>query len=873
MAEDASGPRLPEWTRRPLAALPLLLVTGLALWLVWPLPTGQMPLSADHTVHLTRVAMFAEQLSQGQLRGWDSTWFFGTPVGELYPVLGDLVIIALRGLSFGLLDWHQAYALGFVVVFAVQGWALLRVGKALGLGPVPGLVAALLCLADVGAYREGGWLYTVVYGVWPQALCTALTWLSLAELCTACEAEDPTHRRRRLATAALAMGAALLAHPMAMASIGIGGPLLVLTVGLRSREALRRTACVAAVGAILGLAIAAWWVVPMLQHRAWMASYGWMWQPLHTMATQASEGHWAQSMPTAVGMTVSLGLVLLVFFGSRTARFVAAFALVQWLLASRDTLWALRLDHLSEGFTHIQYQRFLIAAKPGLWLVAGAALALPLRGAARAWRHRASWARPLAAALVATSVGLGVWMITDQRAVSSKHDVGTLQLERIPGKPEFDGDYAQLLEWMRTAAEPGDGPPFRATVQAPRNLHWFMDAPALTGMRIYKQGFTPGDNFVHKPEAAPKGLLDRLRVRYVISAFRRVTRRNPTVATFGAITVQERPGWEEQPIAWLDGPGQLEVLEEDVDGGVVRVRVSGAGEGTRVVFGVAGFPRWTLHANGEPVEWLEVPVIGNGEGVTPAERRAGALRGGKAHGDDGSEPTLIAADVGDGELELRYHARRPVDMAAGLLSILSLSLCGMLLWRPKTWTMPTARLDALLRRLGPLGHPLLLGGLLLLSLVAAVVQVRNGGTAEEAQAVGWVDEGWAKTDRHGKAGLLKTDMLIRPAVLIGPRRKGPAQVVFPGVSLGDSLTGWIALDDDAAKQRRKGKHRVMFEVGRDGQWTTLEAVRLPHKPGMRPLSIETGEWSGQRVDVRVVVESEGERPPALGFDLDLGAAR
>ena len=392
MAEASS--RLPPWAPRVLALLPWLLVTGLGLALLWPVPAGHMPLSADHTVHLTRISMLADELAQGRLRGWSSTWFFGTPVGELYPVLGDLMIIGLRGLSLGLLTWPQAYALGFTLVFLVQGWALLRVGRALGLGPLPGLVAALLVLADVGAYREGGWIYTVFYGVWPQALATALTWLALGELAVACEAEDPTIRRHRVATGALAMGAALLAHPMAMLSFAIGGPLLVLTLGMRSHAALRRTASVAAIGAGLGVAVAAWWVVPMLQHRGWMASYGWMWQPLSRMAAQVADGHWTQGMPPAVGATVGLGLVLLAVLGRRPARFIAAFAVLSWLLSSHEALWNLRLDQLSEGFSHIQYQRFLITAKPGLFLAAGAALALLLRGASSLWpRTRAPWAR------------------------------------------------------------------------------------------------------------------------------------------------------------------------------------------------------------------------------------------------------------------------------------------------------------------------------------------------------------------------------------------------------------------------------------------------------------------------------------------------
>ncbi len=873
MAERTSWSDPPAWARRLFNALPMLMVTGLALALLWPVPLGQMPLSADHTVHLTRIELFADQLAQGRLRGWSTTWFFGTPVGELYPVLGDLVIVSLRAASFGLLSWPAAYALGFTLVFTVQGWALLRVGRALGLGPLPGLIAAALVLADVGAYREGGWMYTVTYGVWPQALATALTWLALAELCVACETQDPQVRRRRVATTGLAMGGALLAHPMAMLSFALGGPLLVLTLGLRSRAILRQTTAVAVVGAGLGIAVAAWWLVPMLQHRAWMASYGWMWMPLDRMAAQVAQGHWTQAMPTAVGMTVSLGLLLLAVVGSRTARFVAAFALVQWLLASRDALWSLRLDQLSEGFTHIQYQRFLISAKPGLFLAAGACVALLVRWATLVWSRRARWARPMAAVLGLAALGLSGWMAVGQRDVDREHGVGQVQLLRVPNQPAFDAAYRELLEWMRAEQAQHQGPPYRAAVLASRNLHWFMDAPALTGMRVYKQGFTPGDNFVHKPEAAPGLLLDRLRVRYVITTRKRGSAKAVPVARFDPIRVLERPHWQEQPIAWLDGPGALEVLEQDVDGGIVRVRITGAAEGTRVVFGVAGFPRWVLEHDSTPVEWFEVPVVGDGPPATQLERRRGDFRGGKAHGDDGSEPTLIAADVADGELTLRYHARRTTDVLAGLLSALALLVCIALLAKPTRWPRPTAWIDTVTRKLGRLAHPLLLGGVALLLVVWAVRARAQGHDQELRQAVGWVGDAVARPGPHARAGLLKTDMLIRPAVLVDARRRGPAEIVFPGVTLGEQLTGWVSLDDDAAKMRSRGRHQLRVEIVEpDGGWTPVGSMRLAHRPGRRALALDTARWSGQRVDLRVVIESEGKAPPALGFDLDLGNA-
>ena len=41
-------------------------MTVVGLWLLWPVPTGVMPVSADHTVHLTRIWMYAQSLARGE---------------------------------------------------------------------------------------------------------------------------------------------------------------------------------------------------------------------------------------------------------------------------------------------------------------------------------------------------------------------------------------------------------------------------------------------------------------------------------------------------------------------------------------------------------------------------------------------------------------------------------------------------------------------------------------------------------------------------------------------------------------------------------------------------------------------------------------
>ena len=122
------------------------------------------------------------------------------------------------------------------------------------------------------------------------------------------------------------------------------------------------------------------------------------------------------------------------------------------------------------------------------------------------------------------------------------------------------------------------------------------------------------------------------------------------------------------------------------------------------------------------------------------------------------------------------------------------------------------------------------------------------------------------------AAPFKADMLIRSAVRVRPRPDKAATATFPQVTLGDSLEGWYALDDDAAKERAKAKLRLFIEVrDQSGQWTTLLDRRVRHKPNRQPISIETTDLAGTRTDIRVRVETSAKGAPSLGFDLELGA--
>ncbi len=849
--EHARGERSPR-LRAALNLVPALIVTVYGLWLLWPVPLGHMPRSADHPVHLARAVETARQLSEGRLAGWSERWFFGTPVGDLYPQLGDFLVIGIRGLSFGAMEWSTAYALAFTIAFLTQGWAVLRFGRALGLGPVAGVVGAMLLMADPGFTREGGWIYTVWFGVWPQAFATSLLWLGMAELALASrvrlqpsEHDEPDEREpfdepaararltRHVALAGLWLGGALLAHPMTMLVLAMAGPLFVLVVGPRSRLGLRHTAAAAAIAAGLAVLLSAWWLLPMLEHRGWMASYGWLFAGLDPLLEQARQGVLTRAMAPIIGYAALVGLALAAIRGDGPLRFAALLTVLMWLLATTEAFWELRLDHLSEGFTHVQYQRFLIAAKPGLFLMVGAVLASLVQLGQWLFRlgrapERSGVNGKLLLGSAALPVALAAWaavlLVTGARAQAEDEQLAMfrpIQVARHPERPELDADVRELAAWLdeRLAEDPS---PWRVAVIAQRNSHWFMDLTVLSPVRLYKPGFTPGDNFVHKPESRHRAVLDALGVRYEIRLQRGDRPQRHEVARFGDLRVLERPGVEPR-LAHLEGPGELISVDGEFASGRVRAVVSGSGEGTRLVFHTGGYPRWRVHMDGERLDWFEVPVWGDVAAATPDQRRAGELRGGKAHGDDGSEPTLLAVDVPhDGTVELEYrHRRRSVWPLAILAVLVTIALLLAAVPLPTEWhedgRLGRARATAskAVDLVGRITHPAVLAVALVAAVAVLGVRWRRGAVEERRQAVGRVIMGAAQIEGEVEPGPLKAGMLIRPA-LIAKGRSEPARVAFRDVRPGPTLTGWAAVDDDRAKARVKGDHTMTIELRAGG---------------------------------------------------------
>ncbi len=839
---------------------PVWVVVALASWMIWPAPIGTMPLSQDHTVHLARAWMVGQNLAHGHLSGWSSYWYFGFPIGDLYPIVGDLVVVLVRSISFGALSWPACYALVFTAGYLLQGLALLRVSRAIGLGPVPGVIAAGLTVLDPGVLHEGGWSYTVFYGVWMQPLTCALVWWGFAELRLIPLPEQPG-RPRKIVLAAALFGFAILSHPIAVPMIGLGAVLFVLCLGLRQKVGRVLVATGLAIG--LGTCLASWWLVPLYANRHWMASLGMLYSDLGTMLLSLVAGSWAKHMSPPIGYAILAGLVWAWLRGNRFAKFLATFSVLLWLMSTSDFFYRFRLDWLSESFRFLQYQRFIICAKPGLYVAAGAIVVVFARWGVAAWKSDLGIGRRT----LQTTLGIGGAFVlfsavaTGALLEARSGEVGKLYTTRLPDDEQFERDWAAFNEWARARWEQRDEF-FRFAFKASRHSHVFADSPVFSHAPSYKVGFLPGDVFVHKLDSDQALVLDRLRVRYVVAAT--APRGSRVVERFGKLKVVERPIKEK--IARLVGEGEMQVLRDDPDGAGVVVQLANVREGAWLEFHISGYPRWQVLHDGVPVEWYEVPVAGRGEFATQQQRRAGEFRTGPPTGPVPSDPILLAVDADDGTYELRYRHWMAADVLGFAVFGLGLLACGFLLARRAAAARVLDGLEAALR-------PWVLRTVAGVLVLAVLTRYGIGFWRESSLASGWLRIGRADDVTGMRNGPLTLERMIGPAVLAAAETDEPAQMVLPGISAGEPIAGWVAIDDVGDMRGGSGGVELIAEGrpsgGSDDDFIELHKHEVRMRTGKQSFVIPTDSVDAETIDLRVTVRVLGGKTPRMGFDLEL----
>ncbi|MFH1131477.1 MAG: hypothetical protein V1754_09085 [Pseudomonadota bacterium] len=781
--------------------LPLILFI-VAAGILSPLLIGLMPQSQDHPVHLTRAWHFVtEILAKGQLSGWSDFWFAGWPAGEDYPPGGDYWISSVYLATFGLLGWEASYALAFLALYAFSAIAVYAFGK-IYWGRTAGFLAALFFLLDRGIYREGGWTYSVWWGVWPQTLATAYAFFCFATLDRVIERGRP----RDFAISALLAGLSIITHPICVIYYGLGIPIFlvarILSKDEKSGKVIARILGVFA----LGGALAAFWILPFSAKSAWMAKYGELWKSVPSMISGLWQGNiFGNVTPPVVWLGV-MGAALAAWRRNFAGIFATIFACVLLFLSSSTAFQELDLMKISSSFGQIQFQRLSIPTKILFFLLAGYALQVAFTAAQKRefrWRNYALGCVMLVAIAPFMEPALTQW------ASPYGGDIGHPKTRK--NIPQWEG-YKEFLTWskdLRTKEKEF----YRIAYVGSYNDHFFAAAPVYNKTPAYKAGFTPCTNFIHKPDIEDHDLFRRLSVKYVVSLGAHGGTDLVHEKRFGQINVYRFSGYSPQRYT-LEGPGQVTVEEFETE--KIRLRLSETGKLSRLFLHVANYPNWRAWQNGK-----KVPI------------ETGALS---------KHEIFISVPAQDGILEFKY-TWPAINIIGTIFSWIALGIFGLMIacrFRPNLATVLKTRLLPIGKWAERFG--LLIGLAILLVVVLgsalkssikkpdpllkdslvekidrAQVEMLSGNSATPCR---WERSGrWQCSDKTWNyVGPVshRIDGQFRRCLWAHPAQGEKLRIKFPGITLGHAIVGHHGLLDQAV-QSFQGGAPVTLEVAINGE--------------------------------------------------------
>jgi len=559
---------------------------------------GERPVSYDHTVHYYKAWQLHQHLlPEGNLYGWSHRMFAGYPVNYLYPFGTDLWVNLVHAAGFGLLSFSRAYGLAFALMHVFTGVAGYRFGRVLG-GPHVGVITGLLLLTDLSEFRHGGWAYTVVYGVWPQALSLVLVLLGLCHL-------PAIFEQRRLAPIGAFgfwIGLSILTHPMVLVFLGMLAAVCAIAAvfadGVKAATGLARLA----LAYVVALLVACAWLMPFMATRSQTMPMGVWWDSTYEMGRGLLE---LTALPGTRGYVLAFALcALLLLLRTRrfTHLFVALTAIAIPVVSSSTFIDEFRLPMLSEAFTKVQFLRMSTMVKP-FWFALAAYFAVALlRHAPRLLIARDSdppARRPLlhtgAFAMVVGLLVLPVlvpafqigWTTHVAKSLRTVHD-RQLQEER-----------GELEKWLRdNLPDPADVGHYRLGIFTGHN-HDLFDLAAELDVPIFKRGFTPCSNFVYKMREPVNPVMQAVNLRYVISKVPLTPDDFERLAQFGRYKVYRYLHFQPQPFEVIGGEADVtlrrfsdeEILLDVGPGGHGKLRLS-----------VSWFSRWKAYRDGQPVK-------------------------------------------------------------------------------------------------------------------------------------------------------------------------------------------------------------------------------------------------------------------------------
>jgi hypothetical protein len=850
-----AGHRRPWW--RPAVpwreVLAPAIVVAVGAWLYAPLLWGDLPIDHDHPMMLLRAWMTGRQLATGGLpNGFSPILFAGGPADGMYPVGADLLVVLFRVVTLGLASWETAYCWSLLVAILAGPLAMYALGRRLA-GPLAGLVAGVLAVVEHGSYLQGGWEFTVEWGVWAMGLSFALCLWALQALDRL--ADSPG--RGRLASLAAFVGGALVCHPMALPILGLAVPIqLGWTVACRGGRAARAWLPSAALAFAIGGGLACFWYVPFLAHGDWVLPLGREWRGLDDTAAGLLDGAILDSFAPAFAI---LGIAGLLWAAARRGVLAGAtlLAAVAALVVS-STTFLLATGALAKlpSLANLQLERFSYLPRAALLLGTGVFAGLLFAEVRRRaidpgdGEARGLLARAAKVAMVGLVVAPFLVIAWPPRAAGYF----------VPPERQEYASGGNRLESLKDAAAAlsrlGPAEVGRVALQADKNEHLLMLLPVYTGLPVFKLGFTPENNSRYKPEEADGELRAALGISHVLSIGRAAGEGLDEAGRFGDLRLYRVRGYLRR-LVYVRGEGTAEVLREAP--GAIDVRLSGTGPASTADVRVGNFALWRAELDGEPVA-IEGASAGDGP------------------------PMFVRVPARDGLLTLRYRAGLAewAGVAATLASVTGLAFVLALMrsvrlrgwWEARTrrWRGPVAR--GVARASGGLAAAAVVGG----GLVLAIPGPRSvNGHEVVADASRLLDRGWAEIARESGPERCEpwngerfqcprahwnyvgrtaqtSGGLVRDCVWMHPVDEGRLTLHLPVFPLGDRLEGGFGLSDAAAAIRHGASVRLGVRVGKgEPAWFTA-----PPDKGWLAWSLDTPGRDGDATDLTIEVETAND---------------
>lgn len=594
--------------------LSFLMLTSAAL--------GTRPIGGDHAAHFFRFWYFCTHLlPEGKLFGWSNLWFAGHPVGYLYPFFAYVWCGLVYVAGLGLFTLENAYAIGLFVAHFTVGYSVYRFGAYAFSRPV-GLLAAALCLTDLGSAKHaGGWYFDFYVGVWPNVLSIAFSTLALTAFLGALSKRS----FRQVGWFGFLAGLALITHPIQLLNLTVLVSTAFILEAIQGKgRRILALATITLIAILCAALVSAIWLFPFLSAKMFSASDGKPWMPFldmcsHLLQGSLFDGMWAYS--SMMGLIGSLYCL-----GSRSvpAQVVGCLVFGYLFLGSTEGLSLVGTIIGSNLSLKVEGARFGTLLRP-FWFVGAAAISVAMFSRfAERFRlptisneggHFPTFKRFFRTVTVSGTVRAGLaFLFIIPLAFEYYHFKIDLPLAHYT--TDEVRNRSELAKWINAKA--AEGPEFFRVAL----LEDFFDARLVDlgtelSVPTYKSGWTPAAVYRFRLGDFTPDTLEALSVRYVVSneakqlTILKIAKEmydsglepSPDVftpiASFGELRITQYNRWNPSRFKVIQGHGNIsEVSFKDEE--IILTAQPGASGVLRL--NVSFFDRWQATRNGIPVE-------------------------------------------------------------------------------------------------------------------------------------------------------------------------------------------------------------------------------------------------------------------------------